>query len=338
MGAGGVERPSTKGVLVGPGERMDLMARLVEAAGRRPDGTGTAVRMLVDLADLLVEGPGPGRLLLDAEHLPLEDIGLLRRILQRGGPNLEAWVLGRDAAGQGTKAALALSGTRWLAWPPDVDQIVALAEGGRPLVQQLQPAPTPFRPAEASLSPLPPPPASPAPATPTPQAQESRPRGATGYDLAPLLQELLGALSLKGRRAPRFHFLGNGAFPVRLDRATVTTVLEAMLLLARSCAGPGEAVHVTMSERASGEADVHLEFPAGPLASLPANAVLSHELWEQVRARLPELESTHLPEALKPLRVRGGEVLAESAPAGHMSLRLRLPLSDAGASVDAVFA
>ena len=116
-------------ILVGPGARLEGMAPLLAALASRPGATAAAdAAEIADLAELLSGASVAGHLVLDADHLPAEDIGFLRRFLARH-PGWELVLVGQDAGRQTARTVLALPRTRWLAWPPDLEQLHELARG-----------------------------------------------------------------------------------------------------------------------------------------------------------------------------------------------------------------
>jgi hypothetical protein len=116
-------------ILVGPGPRLEGMAQLLAAlASRHGAGARAEAAEIADLAELLTGAPEAGHLVLDVDHLPAEDIGFLRRFLARH-PGWELVLVGQDAGRQTARSVLALPRTRWLAWPPDLDQLHELARG-----------------------------------------------------------------------------------------------------------------------------------------------------------------------------------------------------------------
>ncbi|HVS11641.1 MAG TPA: hypothetical protein VMS76_17355, partial [Planctomycetota bacterium] len=125
-GAARSEAPPYK-ILVGPGPRLEGMAQLLAALASR-HGALARVEELADLAELLTGAPEAGHLVLDVDHLPAEDIGFLRRFLARH-PGWKLVLVGQDAGRQTARSVLALPRTRWLAWPPDLDQLHELARG-----------------------------------------------------------------------------------------------------------------------------------------------------------------------------------------------------------------
>lgn len=120
-------------VLIGPGPRLGCLERLLRAF---LDAGGTAgapgVRAIGDLAELLSGPGGAGRVVLDGDHVPSEDIGMVRRFLADNPPWVGT-VVGDDAGRTATRALLGLPRMQWLAWPPDVDQLGDLLVPQHPL-------------------------------------------------------------------------------------------------------------------------------------------------------------------------------------------------------------
>lgn len=148
---------------LGLGEILGVILRQLQdappatdATGRTPGGTPpwtpgahtvhAEVRELEDLIQLLpgrgsvVADPGTspgdahpcGRLVLDGEHLPLEDVGLVRRFL-KANPGWSAVCLGLDPRGTIQRALEDLPRIGWRPWPPDLEQLRALARIPDPL-------------------------------------------------------------------------------------------------------------------------------------------------------------------------------------------------------------
>lgn len=119
-------------ILLGPGARAALLLPLLRAL-LPADGAGA--RQLADLSLLLDTLPGErvpgGFLLLDADEVPLEDLGLVRRFLDRHGA--DGWVLlltGDDPSTPVARRLLArAAAATWLPWPVDVEELQAVARG-----------------------------------------------------------------------------------------------------------------------------------------------------------------------------------------------------------------
>lgn len=83
------------------------------------------VRALADLDALAgLNGTG-GRLIVDVDHIALEDIGWIRRILA-ARPSWSLVCTGRDAGSRNARSLLAGENVRWLSWPPNFDDLRAL--------------------------------------------------------------------------------------------------------------------------------------------------------------------------------------------------------------------
>jgi hypothetical protein len=117
---------------LGPGPRLDRLGAVLEALGEAEAGPAR----LADLEDLaLSEPPERGRLVLDAELLPPEDLGYLRRFLERT-PGFELVLIG-DGPGRGGLRRLS---ARWLAWPPDLIELEELQAEPRGVASHAGPA------------------------------------------------------------------------------------------------------------------------------------------------------------------------------------------------------
>lgn len=248
-------------LLVGAGRRPKELGACMSALGavraqlegdgtfepRRPLGLG-------DLEELLAQRPPEGTLILDYERVPGEDIGFVRRFLERH-PEWQLVVLGDDARDPRARGLLALPRAEWLAWPPDLDQMGAL------LVR--------VGAGEAGG------------AGASPRARERRGAGERPeeVDVGKLLEELLASASLSGEGAPRYLFRADQPLPVHRDRATLAEGLVALLVLARRCAGQGGAVNA-LADLAPRPGDppetarVRIDFPPGPLGEEDLSGLL----------------------------------------------------------------
>ena len=56
------------------------------------------------------------------DHLPVEDLGFVRRFLA-GASGWSVLLVGEDAGHRAARAALSLPRVRWLPWPPDLAQL-----------------------------------------------------------------------------------------------------------------------------------------------------------------------------------------------------------------------
>lgn len=111
-------------VLVGPGRRLAHLAGALAALARplaRP-GTEVAVERLDDVEGLLgIEAPS-GRAIVDAGALAVEDVGFVRRFLERC-PGWSVDLTGDDPRAGSAAPLAAHPRVRWLPWPLDVDQL-----------------------------------------------------------------------------------------------------------------------------------------------------------------------------------------------------------------------
>jgi hypothetical protein len=100
-------------------------------AGGETRGAPMAAGTLADLEELLVtRRPPEGLLVLDSARVPDEDIGFVRRFLERH-PQWRLVVLGADERDVRVRALLALPRTSFLAWPPDLAELRALLSASR---------------------------------------------------------------------------------------------------------------------------------------------------------------------------------------------------------------
>ncbi len=111
------------GIRIGPGSGLDKLAALLEALGRdMPESPG--ITRWSDVAEMLLSGPRD-RVVLDADHFPQEDIGIVRRFLvARPGASIEA--LGANRAAPVSRSLLAMEGVHWHPWPQDLVQLESL--------------------------------------------------------------------------------------------------------------------------------------------------------------------------------------------------------------------
>lgn len=105
---------------IGPGARLEELAALLETLGSKPAST------LADAGDLYELGAGERRVLWDADALSSEDLGFLRRHLARSA-GTELVLVGEDLTRRAVRALLGETRVRFLAWPPDLDDLRRLA-------------------------------------------------------------------------------------------------------------------------------------------------------------------------------------------------------------------
>ena len=141
------------------------------------------------------------------------------------------------------------------------------------------------------------------------------PRGEQTFDLGVLLEEQLGALAGQTPDAPRVLFRSrvDGA-PIEADKLLVTMALEALLLTAVGCAGPGDVIRVSIDAADGGAPCIHLRFPAGPMADLsPADAIQPYAL----KTRLPDIGANALAAAGAIAVGQGGDLVLRDEEGGH---------------------
>lgn len=355
------------------------------------------VRALRDL-DALVELSGAqGRLVVDVDHVALEDIGWVKRILA-ARPGWSVVCTGRDAGARNGRALLAVESSRWLSWPPSLDDLRALTTAPRALAAPVtQPAPAAAGPSAGPVAASTPPASSSPPSASSaggvsgsasgsgstsgsgpalgrehvavladisqrlelafaalresgrlsepemesPSIELRRllrftrtlsclvsppPRGDEEFDLAALIEEQLAALTLRARKGPRFQPRASQEgrpveFVVKADRAALALAFEALLQLARHCAGQGETVRVVYATPQPSELSVRIEFPAGPLERLTNEQLADPAV---LRDRLPELWPSDVSAAAAILASQGGQLQIHSGPNGHVTLLARL--------------
>lgn len=125
------------------GPRSQIMVALLGALRElaEPGADLPSMQPLEDLAELLAptwDCSASGRLVLDADVLPREDLGLVTRFLMRA-PDWELWLTGRDDTCTATRQILSLSQACWIPWPMDVEQLLALL-GNPPLAGRTSPS------------------------------------------------------------------------------------------------------------------------------------------------------------------------------------------------------
>lgn len=158
----------------GPGPKLDRAARLCEVLrveallAHRGEAPPPRISRWFDAAEFLAFGPRD-RVVLDADHMPMEDIGLVRRFLaSRPLASLECF--GSDRSSSVGRALLSMPQARWHAWPLELGQLELLLKA-----PPREPA-SPVSPAGPDR------PASPEPA---PVARRTAPRASPAEPLPP---------------------------------------------------------------------------------------------------------------------------------------------------------
>ncbi len=321
----------------------DELARILAALSPQ-----TRVLSLASLDELVGLADRELRLILHVEHVPLEEIGWLRRILA----DRPGWTLactGAGTRGATARSLLALPRSRFLPEPLDLqdfralcarpdgpvaagpigpEHVHALAEitggmeqalgtlrGGPAGTAALEPLALELRRLQhytRTLGGLVRPPA----------------RGSESFDLVALLDEQLAALTAQGRSGgPRFQPAQSGlarSFQcfVRADRGAISVAFETLLHVARRCAGQGETVRVAYTPFAGGDLEVRIEFPAGPLAGL-SNEELASE--RALHERLPELWPGELEAAGAFLSSQGAQLRLSASQPTQVAVLARFP-------------
>ncbi len=306
-------------LLVGPGTRLVELRAVLGALASLPGSTVHAEpRAVDDLADLMEPRVGSGRLLLESEHVPVEDIGFVRRFLERN-PDWQLVLVGTDRDTRKAQRLLSFAGAGWLHWPPDLDQVKGLLAGGRELDSPARAA-APEDELADELVPRP----GPADAGARPAEREPEPAAAaaTGCDLGVLLEEILAGRSVGGEDAPRYLYRAEAELEVALDAAALNRVFEGLFAMAESCAGAGQVIGVR-AQAADEDAQVVIDFPPGPLTDgdLPG-------LFDGSFSGEPELERgiAAAKEAGEALSELGGSARLTTGRPGRLSLEATLPV------------
>lgn len=237
------ERTGTEGLLVGEGARSREVGAVLAALSALAIEGVKGARALVpavlgDLEELLRERPGEGLLILESSRVPPEDIGFVRRFLERQ-PHWSLVLLLDGAQDARARDLGGLARTRAIVWPPDLETLRGLLRGA--------PAPAPRERRAANGA-----------------RNEAAPAPAGSVELGAVLEEVLAAVALRGDGAPRFQFRHD--VPVLTERAREPLVeaLSGLLDLARRCAGTEGLVRAAVVGGARGPR-VGIEFPLGPL-------------------------------------------------------------------------
>lgn len=167
---GGRSGPAAWSVCLGPGNELeDLGPVLVHLSRAVNNGVDVQITTLGDLAGLMTAFAGRGRLILQGDNFPDEDIGFVRRFLVNN-PHWSLVLVGKDAGTRPARVILGMDRTRWLALPPDLDQMRELVR--YPSV----PEPPSWERKEEESEVAPPPPPAPATLVLPPQEQAPAPR------------------------------------------------------------------------------------------------------------------------------------------------------------------
>mgnify|MGYP001220292895 CR=1 FL=1 len=316
----GSQKPSLRRVLlVGAGQRARAVGAALTALSALDAEGERSVEpclefQLADLEELLTQRSLEGLLILESGHVPGEDIGFVRRFLERH-PAWRVAVVGAEAGGPAVQRLLSLVRAQWVSWPPDLEELRAL------LGPELSPAAAGTAQAAAPRS---------APAggervgARRPERRTTPSLGAV--DLGELLEELLASAALRGEGAPRFQFTAGARVRVQRERAALRAGLDGLVELARVCAGGDGLVSASLAP--SGDSVVvRLEFPRAALSETGLDALLEHA---PALLEAPPLEAP-LAEGLAAarrgvefLRTVGGRVQLASAGKGRLRCEVLL--------------
>ncbi|MCZ6598577.1 MAG: hypothetical protein O7B99_13120 [Planctomycetota bacterium] len=320
---------SEQSLLIGTGRRLEELGAVLGAlASVHFKGDAPVAEGLADLADLMEGRTGPGTLLLDSEEVPTEDIGFVRRFLERQ-PDWQLVLVGEDSRDGKAQRLLSFRGARWITWPPDLEQVKAL------LLAHPREGETATRPAPAARDPELVPRAA-APARTKPKAEprstggsvSAAPASADTLDVGALLEEVLAGRAVASDEAPRYLYRSEVELPVQVERSRLVEAVEGLLTLAEACCDAGEVIGVR-SERdeATDQAVVAIDFPPGPLTDGDLPVIFCGEF--RGEAELEEAVSRARGARRELVDLGGDAALAMGKP-GRLSLNLTLPLAGTG--------
>lgn len=259
---------------------------------------------VADLEELLAQRPVEGLLILESGRVPGEDIGFVRRFLERHA----GWrLLVVGEVRQESRALLALARAHWLAWPPNLEELAGLLQ---------------------------PPRATPAAAPATREERAAPRRGARrtgtpgpgsngGVDVGALIEELLAGAALQGESVPRFQFRPGEPCLVHVERVALLEGLGGLVELARQCAAPDGLVRASLEPGAGGVRLV-LDFPLGPLPETDLSTLLEGDGAGLETEMAEGLRAAHEGAAL--LRELGGQVELAALGEGRARCEVRLSL------------
>jgi hypothetical protein len=299
-------------------ERRSARVALLFGAGRRARTTGSVLAALStlpaeenekepeplapqgvnDLEELLAQRSSDGLLILESTRVPGEDIGFVRRFLERRA----GWrlvVLADDASDARLKSLLALPRAQWLAWPPDLDQLRSLLPHG-------------------TTERAPPPAARPAPG----RKPAGRQPAGGGVDLGDLIEELLTGAALEGDGAPRYQYRCTEPVVVHRERSTLVEGFTGLLELARRCAGPDGLVSAAI-DTGDDAVRIGIEFPQASLSEKDLPGLFDAAAAQRDDPTLAEgiAAARHGVEVLKEV---GGRVELSPEPEGRVLCEVRL--------------
>ena len=146
-------------------------------------------------------------------------------------------------------------------------------------------------------------------------------RGETEIDLGELSEELLRSAGAVAD-APRFLMRITDPLPVRANKELLVQAMDAVLVLARLCAGPEGEVRLSAQRTAEGVVELHLGFPSGPLQGLrPEEIVVPYAL----RSRMPDIGKNALRAAARIIEGQGGSLELVDVGVGQLRFSFSLP-------------
>ena len=199
---------------IGAGRRARAVGAVLATLSTLPEGEQDSPRAplassaIGDLEGLLASRAEEGLLILEPSRVPLEDIGFVRRFLERH-PRRRLLVLDGDPQDARVRSLLALPRAQGIRWPPDLDELGAL----------LGPPGTRAEPERSR---------EPAPARRPAQRSATAPASA-GVDVGSLLEELLAGAALEGAGASRYQFRASETFLVQRERAPLAQGLAGLV-------------------------------------------------------------------------------------------------------------
>ncbi|MEQ1894018.1 MAG: hypothetical protein ABL998_15865 [Planctomycetota bacterium] len=305
------------------GEPRSARPVLLLGAGRRAHEVGLVLATLSGLdgegarrrEPLAARGRAEGWLILEAGRVPGEDIGFVRRFLERH-PGWRLLVVADDLSDPRAKGLLALTRAQFLPWPPDLEQLRALASAEK----DSQPAARPSTPPPA------PPPPEPPREERAPVRRAPRRAGAVGgsVDVSVLVEELLAGAALQSRGNPRYHFQSGEAVLLARERGLLAEGLGGLVDLARVCAGEDGLVRAAIAP--AGElVRIGLDFPLAGLPEKDLPALLERPFASEEDPSLA-LGVASARQGVALLREAGGRVELASTEPGRVHCEVRLPI------------
>ena len=150
------------------------------------------------------------------------------------------------------------------------------------------------------------------------------PRGDQKINLETMLEELLAGLAGAREGSPRYLFRPNPGAMVLSDKVLLCTALDALLQLADACCGSTDVVRVSLQTSVEpAEHRVQIQFPSGPLSSLPPGEALAPYALKKM---LPQIGPNALAAAGRILQGQGGDLaIGEGSGPGERLLQATLP-------------